>query len=221
MKLSEKIYYCRKLAGWSQETLADRVGVSRQAVSKWETGEAEPELSKLRQLSSIFGVTTDWLLNDDLGVEEPEQKNEEKHESSTVYVHHASDDWVDKLPKFIGKMFRRFGWLYGVYIAIGGAGFTLIGGLAKYISRKMFSGFNYTVSGMNDFGGMDFLIPGTQWYMDGELVTSGSYTSTFYSSNPVEIMGTVIMILGIVLMIVGVILAVWLRKKSLQEQQKD
>lgn len=38
MKLSEKIYYCRKQAGWSQEVLADRVGVSRQAVSKWETG---------------------------------------------------------------------------------------------------------------------------------------------------------------------------------------
>lgn len=224
MKLSEKIYQCRKLAGWSQETLADRVGVSRQAVSKWETGEAEPELSKLRQLSSVFGVTTDWLLNDELSFEEPEQpgqKEEQRQESSTVYVHRASGDWVDKLPKFIAKMFRRFGWLYGVYIAIGGAGFTLIGGLAKYISRKMFSGFNYTVSGMNDFGGMDFLTPGTQWYMDGELVTSGSYTSTVHVTNPVEIMGTVIMILGIVLIIVGTVLAIWLRKKSLQESQKD
>lgn len=38
MKLSEKIYTCRKKAGWSQEELASRLGVSRQAVSKWETG---------------------------------------------------------------------------------------------------------------------------------------------------------------------------------------
>lgn len=219
MKLSEKIYYLRKQAGWNQETLADRVGVSRQAVSKWETGEAEPELSKLRQLSSIFAVSTDWLLNDDLGVEEPDREPEtEKRESSTVYVHGSSGDWVDKLPKFIGKMFRRFGWLFGVYMAVGGAGFTLIGGLAKYTSSRMFSGFDNMY---NSMGGMEFLTPGTNWYVDGELVTSGSTFSTVQAFNPVGTMGTVIMVLGIVLMIVGVILAVWLRKKSLQEQKLD
>lgn len=54
MKLSEKILYCRKKAGWSQEALADKLGVSRQAVSKWETGEAEPELSKLKLLAAVF-----------------------------------------------------------------------------------------------------------------------------------------------------------------------
>lgn len=62
MKLSEKIYYCRKKAGKSQEALAEELGVSRQAVSKWETGEAEPEIKKLRLLAEVFGVTTDWLL---------------------------------------------------------------------------------------------------------------------------------------------------------------
>lgn len=219
MKLSEKIYYLRKQAGWNQETLADRVGVSRQAVSKWETGEAEPELSKLRQLSSIFAVSTDWLLNDDLGVEEPEEEPKaEKQEVSTVYVHSASGDWVDKLPKFIGKLFRRFGWLFGVYMAAGGAGFTLIGGLAKYLSSKMFSGFD----GMyNSMGGMDFLTPGTNWYVDGELVTSGSTFSTVQAFDPVGTMGTVIMVLGIVLMIAGTILAIRLRKKSLAERQRD
>ena len=58
MKLSEKIYYCRKKAGMSQEALAARIGVSRQAVSKWETGEAEPELGKLRLLAEAFGAGT-------------------------------------------------------------------------------------------------------------------------------------------------------------------
>lgn len=64
MKLSEKIYLCRKKCGASQEELASRLGVSRQAVSKWETGDAEPELSKLRALAETFGVSTDWLLSE-------------------------------------------------------------------------------------------------------------------------------------------------------------
>lgn len=47
MNLSVKILYCRKKAGLSQEALAEKLGVSRQAISKWETGESVPELSKL------------------------------------------------------------------------------------------------------------------------------------------------------------------------------
>ena len=64
MTLSGKILYCRKKAGLSQEALAEKLGVSRQAVSKWETGEAVPELSKLVLLAAAFGVTTDWLLSE-------------------------------------------------------------------------------------------------------------------------------------------------------------
>jgi len=65
MKLHEKIYELRKKDGLSQETLAEKLGVSRQSVSKWETGEATPEVSKLVVLSKLFGVTTDYLLNDE------------------------------------------------------------------------------------------------------------------------------------------------------------
>jgi len=59
MTLREKIYYCRKKAGYSQEEMADKLGVSRQAVSKWETGEAVPELAKFTAIAKLFGVTTD------------------------------------------------------------------------------------------------------------------------------------------------------------------
>lgn len=59
MALHEKIYSCRRKAGLSQEELAEKIGVSRQAVSKWETGESVPELSKIVMLADIFGVTTD------------------------------------------------------------------------------------------------------------------------------------------------------------------
>ena len=77
MKLNEKILYCRKRLGLSQEALAERIGVSRQAVSKWETGDAEPEISKLRSLAQVFGVTTDWLLSD-AEPDEQHNKTEEK-----------------------------------------------------------------------------------------------------------------------------------------------
>lgn len=66
MKLNEKIFSCRKKAGMSQEALADKLGVSRQAISKWELGTAVPELDNLLAISKLFGVTTDWLLNDDM-----------------------------------------------------------------------------------------------------------------------------------------------------------
>lgn len=69
MKLSEKIATCRRQRGMSQEALAEKLGVSRQAVSKWETGDAEPGLDKLRLLADAFDVTADWLLSD----EEPPQ----------------------------------------------------------------------------------------------------------------------------------------------------
>ena len=65
MRLPEKILYCRKRAGLSQEALAERLGVSRQAVSKWETGEALPETGKLATLAAALGVSVDWLLSED------------------------------------------------------------------------------------------------------------------------------------------------------------
>lgn len=63
MNLPEKLYELRKAAGLSQEELAEKLGVSRQAVSKWESGSAQPELAKLGELSRIFGVSVDELLS--------------------------------------------------------------------------------------------------------------------------------------------------------------
>ena len=60
MKLHEKITAYRKKCGLSQETLAEKIGVSRQAVSKWETGDALPEITKLKALADCFGVTVDF-----------------------------------------------------------------------------------------------------------------------------------------------------------------
>lgn len=66
MILADKIVENRKKNGWSQEELAEKLGVSRQSVSKWESAQAVPDLKKILQLSELFGVTTDYLVKDEL-----------------------------------------------------------------------------------------------------------------------------------------------------------
>lgn len=70
MEFSEKLITLRRREGLSQEQLADRLGVTRQSVSKWEGGTAMPELVKLIALSEIFGVSVDYLVKDWLEEEE-------------------------------------------------------------------------------------------------------------------------------------------------------
>lgn len=73
MILAEKIMTLRKRAGWSQEELAAQLGVSRQSVSKWEGAQSVPDMQKVVQMSRLFGVTTDYLLKEELGEPEPAQ----------------------------------------------------------------------------------------------------------------------------------------------------
>ena len=65
MRLDEKIIQLRKNNGLSQEDLADKLNISRQAISRWENGTALPDSNNILQLSKLFNVTTDYLLNDD------------------------------------------------------------------------------------------------------------------------------------------------------------
>jgi bacteriophage CI repressor helix-turn-helix domain len=66
MLLSEKIMSLRKRNGWSQEELAQQLGVSRQSVSKWESMASMPDIQKIMTMSELFGVSTDYLLKDEL-----------------------------------------------------------------------------------------------------------------------------------------------------------
>ncbi len=70
MILADKIIRLRKKNGWSQEELAEKLNVSRQAVSKWEGAQSIPDLEKILQLSTLFGVTTDYLLKNEIEDEE-------------------------------------------------------------------------------------------------------------------------------------------------------
>lgn len=216
MLLQDKILYCRKKAGLSQEQLAERIGVSRQAVSKWETGDAVPEIGKLSTLAKTFSVTVDWLLSES----EPETEKAAQPPVAPLAVPAANAAWVDAIPGAVGKLLRQHGWLFGVYTALTGLGFTVIGGLARILTRSMLS--------MDDGMFLDgTLFPadsqafssGTQWFDEfGNRVAGplGETVSSFAANNPVTVMGTAIMVIGLVLIVAGVLLAVILKKRSRQ-----
>lgn len=83
MALSEKLYELRKKSGLSQEQLAEQLGVSRQAISKWESGKAVPESSTLISISKYFNVTLDYLMKEDSSVVPEPTIGEEKNQPVT------------------------------------------------------------------------------------------------------------------------------------------
>ena len=73
MELSQKITYLRKQKGWSQEQLATKLEVSRQAVYKWEAGISQPEIDKLKKIAKLFEVSFDELLDYEITVDIKEE----------------------------------------------------------------------------------------------------------------------------------------------------
>ena len=235
MKLSDKIYHCRKKAGLSQEALAEKIGVSRQAISKWETNEASPEISKLPLLARTFGVTADWLLDDSAEPEEaspheaPAPSDAEIPEASqgadrpTAPVYPA---WVDHLPGFLGRMLKKYGWIFGLRMAVSGALFTAMG----FVGKAMFSSMNSMVPSMGS------MFPATQnagvTFFDeaGNMVDpsalgitdlspfgitgSSTFSITTKLSNPADILCNFMILIGLVLLIGGILLALYLKKKG-------
>lgn len=81
MNIADRIQYLRKQKGYSQEELADKIGVSRQAVSKWESEQSTPDLEKIIAMSDLFDVTTDYILK---GIEPVSTTN--KKAIKTLYL---------------------------------------------------------------------------------------------------------------------------------------
>ncbi len=222
MNLANRIYECRKKTGLSQQELADRLNVSRQAVSKWETGESAPEAAKLLELSRVFSVTVDYLLSDD-----PPQEPQMPPEPQPAPA--AAPAWMEHLPATLQRLFRRYGWLLGVYTAVAGAAFTLMGLLARAMSSGMTRSMNEMMqfmpgsqvewldgtgnvisSSVAQQGGLELFesAPGgfSSWMGDSFASVSAAMTSPF------DTMANAIMIFGVLLMVAGVIAAVLLRK---------
>ena len=84
MTIDEKIAKARREKRLTQEELADRLGVSRQAVSKWESGAAQPETDKLARLSGLLGVSCDYLLCDDAEEEQENASGRPKQEAEAA-----------------------------------------------------------------------------------------------------------------------------------------
>ena len=115
MKLHEKITVYRKKYGLSQETLAEKIGVSRQAVSKWETGDALPEITKLKSLAECFDVTVDFLLDD--SVDEYKLPDEQKPEGGTTTL----DRFVVWIETFLDKyapFLKKYSWVAGMLLIL-------------------------------------------------------------------------------------------------------
>lgn len=75
MKMNEKLISLRKEKGWSQEELANRLNISRQAISKWELGESTPDTNNMMQLSKLYGKSLDNLLENKIQDHKPKLKN--------------------------------------------------------------------------------------------------------------------------------------------------
>ncbi len=104
MTFSEKLTGLRRKSGMSQEQLADRLGVTRQSVSKWEGGAAMPELVKLISLSDIFGVSVDYLVKD--WMEEPDNPCGGSGEISSKQADRLEKK-VDELTNYVkGRVYR-------------------------------------------------------------------------------------------------------------------
>ncbi|MBQ6874630.1 MAG: helix-turn-helix transcriptional regulator [Lachnospiraceae bacterium] len=212
MNLSQKIYDCRKKAGLSQEALAEKLGVSRQAISKWETGEATPEVGKLLLLANVFGVTTDWLLSEDEAQNTFEHHEYHEEEQNRKVL----PDWIDTLPKTLGNLFKRFGWLLGVYVSVVGGIFAGMGALLRAMITRMISSSTDTFGDM--FGGS--VLPG----VGNSIVDMDSFLNSANEvmlNNPVFIMGNAVMWFGIIVMIIGVVIAVMLKRYGRNHDRKQ
>ena len=210
MKLHEKIHYYRTIAKLSQEDLAALVGVSRQAVSKWELGEATPEVSKLMALARSFGVTTDELLSETPPVlkPEPEAPPEPKAEPAP-----PAGDTRDRATGLLGRLIKRHGWLAGLYIAWSGVGFTVFGIIGLVMVNSFTREASQMMGGFGGFGGTYFTLPnGTAASIDssGNLVVGGGGG---FGSFLAIIPGACLAI-GIVMIIGGLLMAWYLRKKG-------
>lgn len=202
MTLNEKIYNLRKNAGYSQETLAEKTGVSRQSVSKWETGESVPEIDKILTLSKIFSVTTDYLLNDDY---EEEIKTEENTVSVEIKEIVARKEAVkNKTPKYA--------WLVGVILAVIGVSILLRVLIPVFAASLFMVNTNAEIIEAQTVVSQDYIGDVSEVIIenDGQAASAvtGVGTSYFLLILLPPLLG------GAGLTVVGIIIAVKLRKKA-------
>lgn len=132
MNMADRIQYLRKAKGISQEELADKVGVSRQAVSKWESEHGTPDLEKIIILSDFFEVTTDYILK---GIEPAKDEGEKNRELISKILYILSTAFI-----IIGLFCAFAGWYAEQTMeAVWGSMIIQAVGVACYYIGKLFS----------------------------------------------------------------------------------
>ena len=206
MKLNEKIIMARKKAGMSQLDLADAMGVSRQSVSKWETGEANPEIGKLKMLANTLNCSVDWLLSEsDEPLCDPAVVSEARREEPSI----AYPDWVDHLPNNIGRLVKRFGWLFGLRVAASGLAFLLVGSIIRFVFvNAIKKGAEIGESSMN-----------SGFFLGSDTISNTQNEIANTAANAFSVFGYIVLGIGAILLIAGIILAVKLKKWGAKESK--
>lgn len=128
MILADKIARLRKQNGWSQEELAEKLGISRQSVSKWENGTSIPDLDKIIRMSGLFGVSTDYLLKDEIEELTQDESVEIREEQSVRVI---SLDEANAFMELTRKLAHRIAVAVSLCI-ISPICLILLGGLSEF-----------------------------------------------------------------------------------------
>lgn len=144
MILADKILNLRKKNGWSQEELAEKLNVSRQSISKWESTGSIPDINKILELARIFGVSTDYLLKDDQ--EEVSYSDTDDTNNTRRVSLNEANEYIDT-KKALGKS-RALG---AVLCILSPVPLILLAGMSQYrpwnisISESLSSGIGVAV----------------------------------------------------------------------------
>lgn len=156
MTIGDRIAKYRRNQGLSQEELAEKLGISRQSVSKWERNESLPEADKIPLLAQVFSITTDELLT---GGEPKAQQ------APPPSRRQGAGAWVCWL-------FRRWGWVGGLILAGYGAAIMGVGFIGKAAFRSMLPPMEIFTDGVT-FGQPAFLITNLAIGIGGAVVLGG------------------------------------------------
>ncbi|WP_328598657.1 helix-turn-helix domain-containing protein [Inconstantimicrobium porci] len=130
VNLADKLQLLRKKNLLSQEELAEKLGISRQAVSKWESGQSLPDLNKLKAISKLYNVTIDSLVNDDNEIGERNENKAADEKSNTSYEQDLNGKIVLNINKIsVDYEYKSKKTLFGlplVHINLGGKNRTLL-----------------------------------------------------------------------------------------------
>lgn len=205
MTLGEKIQELRRRNGMSQDTLAEILDVSRQAVSKWERDEAMPETDKIIRIAKAFSVSTDYLLLNEMPRPQPQPV-------ASQPSRHASA--MDRIERFI----RRHGFKAGYVMMAVGALVCVISLLVLCLTPSfgsgLFDGFRGTADSMEDaFLGNSFgQVPGFDGMQNAfdqqvnqmeTMWTSGTTVMMLIFVIPTMLVGIGLIVLGIVIVVKG------------------